>query len=470
MGIRKQLVVILLLMLGTCAQGQTISYNHKAHHSNTLKKNLSFNDMILIIAHQNPALKAISLNQELAKTHLETEKSNLWPQFSIGGSLQKNPNIDSNLPKIYLKSSWKNTYGSHIDLSISQQKSLDGSVKVMPSVHISQPLLKGFGRAVNTEALFNTTLTISLNHIEAQEKFSQEIVRLYEALIQYHVTLEKINYTKEMIKINNQQQFLRKKKIEAGEIAATELDVIEYSTQKMQIRLIESQDEKLNILNEISHILGASITEEHIPKKIPQLHLSQIDSFSAKELEDIAFKYAYEKKRQKIELQKFKRHQAVVDNQSQISANIYLNSESWQKPTEYGLQVTIPLNNPQTIENQKSILIEKDKLLIAHAEYKRQLHSQCDRYHQKLVNAKRAAKFAEIGFKEASKVYHTYRKKYEFKMVSALELEKAFLDCYDSGILKLEKEAAIVKTKLEILHAVGFLLPTLNIKLEPNHV
>ena len=106
----------------------------------------------------------------------------------------------------------------------------------------------------------------------------------------------------------------------------------------MQIRLIESQDEKLNILNEISHILGASITEEHIPKKIPQLHLSQIDSFSAKELEDIAFKYAYEKKRQKIELQKFKRHQAVVDNQNQISANIYLNSESWQKPTEYGLQ------------------------------------------------------------------------------------------------------------------------------------
>ena len=89
MGIRKQLVVILLLMLGTCTQGQTISYNHKAHHSNTLKKNLSFNDMILIIAHQNPALKAISLNQELAKTHLETEKSNLWPQFSIGGSLQK---------------------------------------------------------------------------------------------------------------------------------------------------------------------------------------------------------------------------------------------------------------------------------------------------------------------------------------------------------------------------------------------
>ena len=83
----------------------------------------------------------------------------------------------------------------------------------MPSVHISQPLLKGFGRAVNTEALFNTTLTISLNHIEAQEKFSQEIVRLYEALIQYHVTLEKINYTKEMIKINNQQQFLRKRKL-----------------------------------------------------------------------------------------------------------------------------------------------------------------------------------------------------------------------------------------------------------------
>ena len=66
-------------------------------------------------------------------------------------------------------------------------------------------------------------------------------------------------------------------------------------------------------------------------------------------------------------------------------------------------------------------------------------------------------------------IYEINQKKYQANPVSSLDLEKAFLGWYDTGIVNIEKSNDLIKSKLELLHAIGYLLPTLKINLDADY-
>ncbi|MDA9832567.1 TolC family protein, partial [Gammaproteobacteria bacterium] len=111
---------------------------------------------------------------------------------------------------------------------------------------------------------------------------------------------------------------------------------------------------------------------------------------------------------------------------------------------------------------------QKRQQQISFAHMKNQMENKINQYIELIKKSKQGLDFSALSLKQSKQVWETYQKKYQANLVSALEVEKSFLDWYDSAIIYIEKSQSLTLSKIEVLHSIGYLLPILNLKLAPD--
>jgi outer membrane protein TolC len=271
-----------------------------------------------------------------------------------------------------------------------------------------------------------------------------------------------------MISLNDHQILLREKRIEAGEVARSALNNIHLSGQKLRLQLSDLEQDQIHLLGAINQLVGADISLD----KMAQTEISpNIQAFlpsSAEELKKIAKQFAYDIKHFQIQQKASERAIALEKNAAEIDANLYVQTESWNKKTEWGVSVNIPLNDRRHQQSMTRVKIQKRQQQINFAHMQNELDNKINQYIQLLKKSQQSVDFARLSLEEAKKVWEIYQKKYQANLVSALEVEKAFLDWYDSAIVNIERSHSLTLSKIEVLHSVGYLLPALKITLVPD--
>ena len=268
-----------------------------------------------------------------------------------------------------------------------------------------------------------------------------------------------------MLKLNQQEIHMRQKKVEAGEAAATSILSMRLNAQKMQLHLADMRKEKINLISKISQLVGVDLYGEKIQPGLPQLNFSVIDTLRKEEIKKLAWRHAYDVKKQEINSLITERELIIAKENLNSQLDIYLQTESWQKKTEIGISFHLPLNDPSTEEKLLQIKTKKRQQQLTQSHFKNQINDRIDRHYDSVVQSEQSVKFSDLSSKESKKVYEIHQKKYKADLVSSLDLEKAFLDWYDAGIVNIEKSNDLTKSKLELLHSIGYLLPLMNINL-----
>ncbi|GEM_PF-2926235 len=423
-------------------------------------------DLIRLLAKYNIDMQQIHIRYLNAVNHMQTEKNQLSPIYKANISLQKDENIDSDTPNINLTSNWHNSYGGNLSIGIINGKDFNGTERWLPSVSYQQPLMRHFGKTVNTAGLKNAENQVKIINIEAEKTLSDLVVKLEELLMRYNITEKKISYTNKMLTFNKKQIFLRRKKIEAGEIATSTLLTAELNHQKMKLRILDAKKDRSNIINQISNLVGVDLYHAKIDSKPISLP-ANISSWSFEKIQALAKKHAYDVKVQKINHENFNLDLEVAKNANDIDLNLYLKTESWQKRTQIGLNVDFPINNPSSNESIQRIKNQQRQSLLSQSTFMHNLNNRIQRFQDAVKMSEQTLEFSEQSRDNAKKIYDIYEKKFSAQLVSSLELEHAFLDWYDSGLTYIEKTQQLSKSKLDLLNTIGYLLPELEIELKP---
>ena len=458
---------LLLLSLSTPLWAKIIPYGKLEDSAKTFYPSTHL-ELIELAAKYSPLLQENHLKLINAKNNLTSSVQSLEPIFSLDASWQKNEDIFSELANIALTSNWKNKYGGTLSGSLAQTRNYEGNNEWMPTLRYQQPLLKGFGTVVNTSQIEAAKDELDEIQINAEEQFSQLILELEKKLTQADILKKKIQLTKQMISLNSHQIYLRKKRIEAGEVARSTLNNIQLSGQKLKLQLSDLEKEQIQLEGSIKQMVGANVTLDRMEASSLSQAIEDFNPTSDIALKKIAKNHAYDLKHFLIQQKNSKRALFIEENSAAIDANLYVQTESWTRKTQWGVSVNIPLNETQHKQAITRIKTQKRQQQISFAHMQNQMDNKINQYIELIKKSQQGLDFSNLSLNEAKKVWEIYQKKYQADLVSALEVEKAFLDWYDSGIINIEKSHTLTLSKIEVLHSVGYLLPLLNLQLVPD--
>ena len=171
-------IFILWIILSCTLFADELTYGRFSNNPGNKQQSLTAYDLVKLAAKYNPKMQEIHIRQLNESYHQQTEEKLLMPIVELSTSIQKNENVDSDLPNVQISSSWKNAYGGSLNLGVINGRTFDGSQKWMPTLRYSQPLLRGFGELSNTFGVFQTTQQLKIIDLDAQEAFSELTVEL----------------------------------------------------------------------------------------------------------------------------------------------------------------------------------------------------------------------------------------------------------------------------------------------------
>jgi outer membrane protein TolC len=461
-------IPILLLSLSDPLWAKIIPYGKLEDSTKTFYPKTHL-QLIELAAKYSPLLQENHLKLINAKNNFTNSVQSLNPLFSLDASWQKNEDMFSELANISLTSNWKNKYGGILSGSLAQTRDYEGKNKWMPTFRYQQPLLKGFGTTVNTSQIESAKDELDEIQINAEEQLSQLILDIEKKLTQADILKKKIKLTKQMISLNNHQIYLRKKRIEAGEVARSTLNNIQLSGQKLKLQLSDLEKEQIQLEGAINQMVGANVSLNQMQADSLSSAIDDFNPTSELALKKIAKNHAYDLKHFLIQQKGSERELFIEENSAAIDANLYVQTESWNRKTQWGVSVNIPLNETQHKQAITRIKTQKRQQQIRFSHMQNQMDNKISQYVELIKKSKQGLDFSNLSLNEAKKVWEIYQKKYQADLVSALEVEKAFLDWYDSGIINIEKSHSLTLSKIEVLHSVGYLLPILNLQLVPDN-
>lgn len=460
-------IYIVLLGFNINISAKTIAYGRLEDSSKTFYPKTHL-DLIEIAAKYSPLLQENHLKLINAKDHLSDSIESLQPKFSLDSSWQKNEDQFSELPNIAVSARWKNRYGGTLSSGLTQSRNYNGINEWMPTLHYQQPLLRGFGAIVNTSPIESAKDDIEEIQIMAQEHLSQLILGLEKKLTQATILNKKIELTKQMISLNDHQMTLRKKRIEAGEIAKSVLNNIQLSGQKLKLQLSDLEKEQIHLLGAIRQMAGTNVSLAQLKQSPLSTEIENFNPESADVILKIAKQHAFDLKHFQLQQKSVDRALQTEKNATEMNANVYVQTESWERKAQWGVSVNIPLNDHQNQHSMTRIKTQKRQQQISFAHMKNQMENKINQYIELIKKSKQGLDFSALSLKQSKQVWETYQKKYRANLVSALEVEKSFLDWYDSAIIYIEKSQSLTLSKIEVLHSIGYLLPILNLKLAPD--
>ncbi len=224
---------------------------------------LSLPETILLGLRQNNSIRNTYLSRVVDRFSLYISEEEFVPRWTnITGSASRADSQSSDSVSLGAGLAWETPYGTSfgLDLSTSQDfpNTSDTSSTATSTVTatLEQPLLKGFGKEINTASLRQARITELQNKLALKSSVSETITKLINAFFAYEGKKWSLEIAQRSLKRNKKLLHNNKLLVKAGHMASDELTQTELSVSNSEIEVKDAENSLNNARLELLNLLS----------------------------------------------------------------------------------------------------------------------------------------------------------------------------------------------------------------------
>lgn len=232
---------------------------------------LSLREAILLALRYNPNIQNAELDRIVQRYQLRLANNEFELQYALGasGAVQKSTynGVGSDSSRSFLASpefNLKNKFGTQASLSVDNNVGMNNNYNPVLNLSLSQPLLRGFGRAANEASLLDARDNEWFNKLSVRQAVVDQITQVISAYRSLILSANNVHNQRLQLKEAQKSYKINEQKITAGQLEPT--GNIQQSYQIESLSLLVEQGE--NDFNTAAQELLQSIGLD------PDMHLS----------------------------------------------------------------------------------------------------------------------------------------------------------------------------------------------------
>jgi outer membrane protein len=481
-GLRAGLLVLSLCM--ALVSSVTAHPKPSPHRA----KFLSLREAILLGMRYNPNIKNNEIDRVIQKFDLRLAYNKFELQYALTGNAsltqsrignvrQKNVQTYNLIPEASLKTG----LGTSFKVSVPQNE--DAYVyRPHVQLQVNQPLLRGFGVAVNEASLNNSIDGETINQLSLK----QNVINQVTTIIQDYYTVIESNYSvqtaRRSLKEAREVVTNNKALIKAGRLAPTVNVQANAQVQSLKLSLIEAENArdqaKQTLLQQIGlnpnmkirlpHNVDIGSTQLPQTKQAIDTALRQNTAYKTALINfrqnQRDYVVAKNDQRWQLDAQATASYGGSIDDDNDHGVQSIVNGRNYRQSV--GLNLSIPIHD---LSRQKELLssrltLDKDKINLAAD--KRKLIGQVKNQMTELKNKLRQVRIGYLSVKLAKQNYMLERKKQAYGRASALDVTNSQNALIQAQIRLIANKIAYLNAKANLQSMLGATLKAWSIQLQ----
>ncbi|WP_133127734.1 TolC family protein [Legionella nagasakiensis] len=224
---------------------------------------LSLREAILLALRYNPNIQNAELDRIIQRYQLRLAENQFEVQYALAGSAQIEKSHYSGVGSATTKSSiltpeidLKTKLGTDLSLKMDNNVAATGNYNPLLNFSISQPLLRGFGKAVNEAGLLNAQDNEWLNKLNLQQSIIDQITQVitsYRALI---LSGNNLQNERRQLEEAKKTYEINEKKIKAGQLEPTANIQQSYQVESLNLMVEQAENDFINASQELLQTIG----------------------------------------------------------------------------------------------------------------------------------------------------------------------------------------------------------------------
>ena len=455
-------------------------------------RELSLDEAILLAVRENPNVQNSQLNHVLQKFALEVQQWQFQPHFAFQAtqatsrsySVTSGGNVTSNVTGIQPSVSLLTPVGTNVTLTSTNNVSSHYNPGL--SLQIIQPLLRGFGKPIVEQALYNAIDSEKISRLNVEGTLRATVTSVINAyldvlLAQHTLLLDQQSLKRSEESVKQTQLFIK-----AGHKAGVELVTVEADVASAQTRI---ENDKNNLEQARSALLTTigidpdtrvRFDQVDVAKLIKKYHIPPLPESKQMILEnDIQYQI------DQVTLQgSLKRSLLSAEDNTRWQLNLTVNSSvgggsgggessglnslvnGVNEKNSALLNLTIPIDDALaklTLASTK-IALREAEIALRQEKWGKET-SIIDNWNT-VYSAERAKRFAENAETLQGKTYHVSVQKYSYGLIDSLELQTAQQQFSAAQQVSLNAKINYLKALIRLDLLIGTTLKTWNIKVK----
>ncbi|MCP3661558.1 MAG: TolC family protein, partial [Gammaproteobacteria bacterium] len=232
---------------------------------------LSLPETILLGLRQNNTIQSAYLSRVVDRFSLYISEDEFKPRWTeITGSASRADSQSSDAVDLGTGLTWETPYGTNLglDLSTSQDfpntSNTSSTATTTVTATLDQPLLKGFGKSINTASLRQTRIAEAQNKLELRSTVSETITILISAFFAYEGEKWNMEIARRSLKRSKTLLHNNRLLVKAGHMAADELIQTELSVSNSEIEVRTAENSLNNARLLLLNLLSLDLNLELI--------------------------------------------------------------------------------------------------------------------------------------------------------------------------------------------------------------
>lgn len=450
---------------------------------------LTLEEAILLSVRDNPNVQSSRLSYVSDKFNYYVQQWQFKPHYSLQASVgfnraraSGNPYINSQNNNLQPAVSWLSPIGTQVSLAATNNR--NGHYNPGLSFQVSQPLLRGFGRAIVETALNNACDSLYIARLNIEGVLRTTVTNVVNAYLDIVTAQKTITIDEDALKRAELSVVQTKLFIKAGRKAGNELITVQANVAGAKTQL---ENDKNNLRQTRYALLTAmgidpnspiEFSPLNIPKLIAKYHLPSLDSVKKLILEN-DIQYQTDQRtlygsttRSLLTAEDNTRWQlnfnvnAITGNGAGGGFNSGFNSlvNGQNLSQSVGLTLQIPIDDQiakQSVANAK-IALQRAKLALLQEKWSKET-SAINGWNL-VISAKRALRYAEDAEKLQEKTYHISNQKYLHGLIDSLEWQSAQVQLIQSQQTLLNAQISYLKALVNLDLLIGNTLRTWQVR------
>ena len=226
-------------------------------------QHLSLREAILLALRYNPNILNAELDRIIQRYRLRLANNEFELQYALAGTalVQKsryqgvgNATTEQNL--ITPELSLKNRLGGEMALKMDNNVAAAGHYNPLLNLSFRQPLLRGFGRAVNEAGLMDARDTEWLNKLNLKQAFMDQITQVITAYRALILSGNNLQNQKRQLDEAQKTYEINEKKINAGQLEPTANIQQSYQIESLSLMVEQAENEFRNTAQNLLLTIG----------------------------------------------------------------------------------------------------------------------------------------------------------------------------------------------------------------------
>lgn len=444
---------------------------------------LSLREAILLALRYNPNIQNVELDRIVQRYQLRLAYNEFELQYAIGasGAVQKSTysGVGSSTNRTLLATPEFNLntkLGTSAKLGIDNNLNGNNSYNPVLNFSLTQPLLRGFGKAVNEAALLNAEDTEWLNKLNLKQSVADQVTQVIMAYRMLILSGNNLQNQRLQLKEAQKSYEINEKKIKAGQLEPTGNIQQSYQIESLSLMVEQAENDFQTASQDLLQTIGLD----------PEMHISVpsdvvLDKLTVPDLKQ-SIEYALNNNTQylayKVALRADERAYKVAKNQQLWQLDLGGNIQSGvvndvtgnaggvrgiydgNNVTETArLTLTVPLHDLKRRSQLISakVRLEKDRLALLAA--KRVLITNITNIINNLNSLAKRYQLAQKQVNLAEQSYALEKKKQQAGISSALDVN-------NTQNQLIQAQAGLINAKIAYLNQISNLQKTLGTTLE----